>query len=69
MQNLENEILTPHIGGSTQEAQSRISEEVAHKLLKYSESIFYQVKDLYQLDDKMTYPISAHKIFKSMNIM
>ena len=42
---------------------------IIDKLLKYSESIFYQVKDLYQLDDKMTYPISAHKIFKSMNIM
>lgn len=38
LQNLENVVLTPHIGGSTQEAQSRIAEEVAHKLLKYSDN-------------------------------
>ena len=38
LQNLENVVLTPHIGGSTQEAQSRIALEVAQKLLKYSDN-------------------------------
>ena len=35
LQGLENVILTPHIGGSTEEAQERIGEEVAKKLLDY----------------------------------
>jgi len=37
LQGLENVILTPHIGGSTEEAQSRIGEEVARKLADYSD--------------------------------
>ncbi|KAF2731225.1 D-3-phosphoglycerate dehydrogenase [Polyplosphaeria fusca] len=32
---LENVILTPHIGGSTEEAQSRIGEEVAQNIVRY----------------------------------
>ena len=35
LQGLENVILTPHIGGSTVEAQERIGEEVADKLLDF----------------------------------
>jgi D-3-phosphoglycerate dehydrogenase / 2-oxoglutarate reductase len=35
---LENVILTPHIGGSTEEAQERIGAEVARKLVDYSDS-------------------------------
>ncbi len=35
LQGLENVILTPHIGGSTIEAQERIGEEVAGKLLGF----------------------------------
>lgn len=38
LQGLENVILTPHIGGSTAEAQERIGAEVAHKLIEYSDS-------------------------------
>jgi D-3-phosphoglycerate dehydrogenase / 2-oxoglutarate reductase len=38
LQNIDNVILTPHIGGSTQEAQERIAEEVANKLIKYSDN-------------------------------
>lgn len=34
---LDNVILTPHVGGSTQEAQQRIGEEVARKLVEYSD--------------------------------
>ncbi|MCX7553816.1 phosphoglycerate dehydrogenase [Marinicella sp. S1101] len=34
--NFDNVILTPHIGGSTQEAQFNIANEVADKLIKYS---------------------------------
>jgi len=34
---LENVILTPHIGGSTQEAQENIGVEVANKLVYYSD--------------------------------
>ena len=38
LQGLENVVLTPHIGGSTEEAQERIGEEVARKLIEYSDS-------------------------------
>ncbi len=36
MRGLENVILTPHIGGSTEEAQESIGGEVAEKLIRYS---------------------------------
>jgi D-3-phosphoglycerate dehydrogenase len=38
LQGLENVILTPHVGGSTIEAQERIGEEVAVKLIDNSDS-------------------------------
>lgn len=34
----DNVILTPHVGGSTQEAQENIGVEVAGKLAKYSDN-------------------------------
>ncbi|MBM0582538.1 phosphoglycerate dehydrogenase [Brucella melitensis] len=37
LQGLENVILTPHIGGSTEEAQERIGTEVTRKLVEYSD--------------------------------
>jgi D-3-phosphoglycerate dehydrogenase / 2-oxoglutarate reductase len=37
LQGLENVILTPHIGGSTEEAQERIGAEVASKFIEYSD--------------------------------
>ena len=37
LQGLDNVILTPHVGGSTEEAQERIGEEVARKLIDYSD--------------------------------
>ncbi|QRM34232.1 phosphoglycerate dehydrogenase [Microvirga sp. VF16] len=37
LQGLDNVILTPHIGASTQEAQERIGEEVARKLVDFSD--------------------------------
>jgi D-3-phosphoglycerate dehydrogenase len=37
LQGLENVILTPHVGGSTEEAQERIGAEVAKKLIEYSD--------------------------------
>ncbi len=37
LQGIENVILTPHIGGSTEEAQERIGSEVARKLIDYSD--------------------------------
>ena len=37
LQNLPNTILTPHIGGSTEEAQENIGEDVSIKLLNYLE--------------------------------
>lgn len=37
LQGLANVILTPHIGGSTEEAQERIGAEVARKLVDYSD--------------------------------
>lgn len=37
LQNLPNVILTPHIGGSTEEAQSNIGLDVTSKLIKYLE--------------------------------
>ncbi len=38
LQGLHNVILTPHIGGSTEEAQERIGSEVARKLVDYAET-------------------------------
>jgi D-3-phosphoglycerate dehydrogenase len=38
LQGLRNVILTPHIGGSTEEAQANIGGEVAEKLVKYSDN-------------------------------
>jgi len=35
LQNLPNVILTPHIGGSTEEAQKNIGEFVSHKIIDY----------------------------------
>lgn len=37
LQNLDNVILTPHVGGSTEEAQERIGSEVARKFIEYSD--------------------------------
>ena len=37
LQGLDNDILTPHVGGSTEEAQERIGAEVARKLVEYSD--------------------------------
>ncbi|HLY69976.1 MAG TPA: phosphoglycerate dehydrogenase [Puia sp.] len=37
LQNLPNVILTPHIGGSTEEAQENIGEDVSNKLFKFLE--------------------------------
>jgi D-3-phosphoglycerate dehydrogenase len=38
LRKFDNAILTPHIGGSTQEAQQNIGLEVAEKLVKYSDN-------------------------------
>ncbi|QXL85464.1 phosphoglycerate dehydrogenase [Comamonas sp. NLF-1-9] len=38
LRGLDNVILTPHIGGSTLEAQANIGLEVAHKLITYSDT-------------------------------
>ena len=37
LQGIDNVILTPHVGGSTEEAQERIGLEVAKKLIEYSD--------------------------------
>ncbi len=37
LQGIDNVILTPHIGGSTEEAQERIGAEVARKLIEFSD--------------------------------
>ncbi len=36
LRGMDNVILTPHVGGSTEEAQQNIGTEVAEKLIKYS---------------------------------
>ncbi|PID46417.1 MAG: phosphoglycerate dehydrogenase [Proteobacteria bacterium] len=38
LRGIDSVILTPHIGGSTQEAQGNIGQEVAEKLVKYSDN-------------------------------
>ena len=38
LQGIPNVILTPHVGGSTEEAQERIGSEVAKKLIDYSDT-------------------------------
>ncbi len=37
LRGLNNVILTPHVGGSTEEAQARIGEEVSKRLVEYSD--------------------------------
>jgi D-3-phosphoglycerate dehydrogenase / 2-oxoglutarate reductase len=37
LQNIPNVLLTPHVGGSTEEAQQNIGEDVSNKLLSYLE--------------------------------
>ena len=37
LQGLDNVILTPHVGGSTEGAQERIGAEVARKFVEYSD--------------------------------
>ena len=36
LRGMDNVLLTPHVGGSTEEAQQNIGTEVAEKLIKYS---------------------------------
>ncbi len=38
LRGLDNVILTPHVGGSTQEAQSRIGDEVARRFVEYGDT-------------------------------
>jgi D-3-phosphoglycerate dehydrogenase len=38
LRSMDNVILTPHVGGSTEEAQQNIGLEVAEKLIKYSDN-------------------------------
>src|SRR6516225_7331057 len=38
LQGLENVILTPHVGGSTEEAQERIGAEVARKFVDFTDN-------------------------------
>jgi D-3-phosphoglycerate dehydrogenase len=38
LRGLDNVLLTPHVGGSTEEAQQNIGVEVAEKLVKYSDN-------------------------------
>jgi D-3-phosphoglycerate dehydrogenase / 2-oxoglutarate reductase len=38
LREFDNVILTPHIGGSTEEAQEKIGQEVADKLVRYSDN-------------------------------
>jgi len=38
LRGMRNVILTPHVGGSTEEAQANIGSEVAEKLVKYSDN-------------------------------
>ncbi|GAB3034274.1 phosphoglycerate dehydrogenase [Oleiagrimonas citrea] len=38
LRDLDNVLLTPHVGGSTQEAQANIGQEVAAKLIRYSDN-------------------------------
>ncbi|HRS40201.1 MAG TPA: NAD(P)-dependent oxidoreductase, partial [Bacteroidia bacterium] len=38
LRGLDNVIITPHVGGSTQEAQANIGLEVAEKLVRYSDN-------------------------------
>lgn len=41
---------------------------IIDKLLNYDPSIFSQVKEIFELDDSIVYPISSSKIFKIKNI-
>lgn len=38
LQQLDNVLLTPHVGGSTEEAQEHIGQDVSHKLLRFLET-------------------------------
>ena len=41
---------------------------IIDKLLKYDANIFNQVKEIFQLEDSIKYPISSQKIFKHLNM-
>lgn len=40
---------------------------IIDKLLKYDSTIFQQVKEIFELNDSIKYPISISKIFKQIN--
>lgn len=40
---------------------------IIDKLLKYDSNIFQQIKDIFELDESIIYPISVSKIFKLIN--
>ncbi len=42
LRGIKTAILTPHIGGSTVEAQANIGTEVAQKLIEYSDNGFHR---------------------------
>jgi hypothetical protein len=42
---------------------------IIDKLLKYDNSLFEQVREIMNFDDKIKYPISAKKLFKICNII
>lgn len=60
---LDNVLMTPHVGGSTEEAQAKIGEEVAFALLKcINEGSTYGAVNFPEVDMKRDSTVEAHRV-------
>jgi hypothetical protein len=49
-------------------ARDTVTPSIIDKLLSYDAGIFKQIKEIYDLDSSIVYPISAQKMFRHMGL-